>query len=83
LPNLFQAVGVWRSRSRTDESLINDAARLLADCREKFPAAQVRRPSAAILLKRLALIKFVPALGSGRKNDAFRFQWREGKNNLS
>ena len=59
--NLFQAVGVWRSRFRADASLINDAARLLAHCREQFPAAQVRRPSAAILRKRQARIKFVPA----------------------
>jgi hypothetical protein len=59
--NLFKAVGVWRPRLRADASRINDAARLLADCREKFPAAQVCRPAAASLLKRLALIKFVPA----------------------
>ena len=62
--NFFKAIGVLRARFRADNSLINDAARLLVECREHYPATNVRRPTAAILLKRLALIKFLPTADS-------------------
>jgi hypothetical protein len=62
--NIFKAIGALRSRFQADNLLFNDAARLLVECRENYPRANVRRPNAAILLKRLALIKFLPNANS-------------------
>jgi hypothetical protein len=58
--NLFQAFGIWTSRLRADESLLEESARLLAACDPQCAAEQVRKPTAALLLRRLALIKVVP-----------------------
>jgi hypothetical protein len=58
--NLFQAFGIWGSRLRLDDPLIEEAACLLAACQENYPIEQVREPYAAVLLRRLALIKVVP-----------------------
>jgi hypothetical protein len=62
--NIFKAIGVLRARFPADNALINDAARLLVECRENYPATNVHRPSAAILLKRLALVNFLPTADS-------------------
>lgn len=55
--NLFQALGIWQWRLRVDASLIQDASRLLVKCREDVSAKQLRDLRAAMLLKRLQLIK--------------------------
>jgi hypothetical protein len=62
--NLFQALGVWAHRIRAEDSLVEDAARLLAASRPRFPTDQVRKPAAALLLRQLALIKIVPGEGA-------------------
>jgi hypothetical protein len=57
--NLFQALGVWAYRIRADAALIEAASRLLVECQEKCPVMRVAEPAAALLLRRLALIKIV------------------------
>ncbi len=59
--NVVQAFGIWAHRIRVEGSLIADAARLLASCQTRLPVKQVREPAAALLLKRLALIKVIPS----------------------
>jgi hypothetical protein len=63
--NVFEALGVWAHRIRADAGLLDEAARLLAQCETALPAEQVRTPAAAFLLKRLALIKVVRTHESG------------------
>lgn len=58
--NLLEGLGIWVSRLRADQPLIEEASSLLAACRADYPIERVREPAAAILLKRLALIKVVP-----------------------
>jgi hypothetical protein len=58
--NIFQAVGIWAHRIRADTALIEQAARLLILCQTELPVEEVRRPAAALLLRRLALIKATP-----------------------
>ena len=59
--NLLEALGIWVSRLRADQPLIEEASSLLAACRADYPIERVREPAAALLLKRLALIKVVPS----------------------
>jgi hypothetical protein len=56
---VIEALGIWAHRIRAQGSLIQDASRLLASCKTAFPIEQIREPAAALLLKRLALIKVV------------------------
>jgi hypothetical protein len=58
--NVIEAFGIWAHRLRADSSLIEDAALLLAFCEAELPAEEVREPRAALLLRRLGLIKVVP-----------------------
>jgi hypothetical protein len=62
--NLFEGLGVWRWRFRVDGSLIEEASRLLATCKADYPVEEVENPAAALLLRRLALIKVSPSGGS-------------------
>jgi hypothetical protein len=57
--SVLHAVGIWTYRIRYDGSLIEEAASLLFACEERCPAMQVRQPNAALLLRRLGLIKVV------------------------
>lgn len=59
--NVIEAFGIWAHRIRVEGSLIEDASRLLASCETEFPAEQVREPAAALLLRRLSLVKVVPS----------------------
>jgi hypothetical protein len=59
--NVIQAYGIWAHRIRVEGSIIDDAVRVLAACQSGLPAEQVREPTAALLLRRLALIKIVPS----------------------
>jgi hypothetical protein len=54
---VIKALSVWNHRLRADDDLIDEAARLLAECRDGCPIEQVCAPAAAVLLRRLALIK--------------------------
>jgi hypothetical protein len=58
---IFEAVGIWAHRLRADEVLIEEAARLLTLCKSDCPIEKVRVPAAAVLLRRLALIKVMPS----------------------
>src|SRR5262249_21294342 len=58
--NILEAFGIWVSRIRANQSVIEEASCLLADCRADCPIEKVRVPAAVFLLKRLALIKVVP-----------------------
>ncbi|HWG43229.1 MAG TPA: hypothetical protein VN688_10620 [Gemmataceae bacterium] len=58
--NLFEAFGVWGYRLGVAPSSIEEASHLLEACEANYPIEHVREPSAALLLKRLALIKIVP-----------------------
>jgi hypothetical protein len=62
--NVFEAIGIWRSRMRANGTLILEAAHLLAACKDNCPIEEVRGPAAAVLLRRLGLIKAVPAVDS-------------------
>jgi hypothetical protein len=55
--NLFQALGIWQWRLNVDASLVEEASHLLVKCRESVSARHLRNPAAAMLLKRLRLIK--------------------------
>jgi hypothetical protein len=57
--SFLQALGAWTHRLRADESLMREAGSLLEGCLENCPIENVRKPAAAMLLKRLALIKTV------------------------
>jgi hypothetical protein len=58
--NFVQAIGIANSRLRANESRIASAAKLLDACRKICPIENVKDVDAAVLLRRLALIKFVP-----------------------
>jgi hypothetical protein len=73
--NVFRAFAIWGCRIRADASLIDEAAQLLAQCRANYPAEEVVEPAAAVLLRRLGLIKVVTdqdsaALALTRKGSA-------------
>ena len=57
---VFKAIGIWAHRIRVDDATIENAANLLASCRTKLSANDVGDPFAAIVLRRLSLIKVVP-----------------------
>ncbi len=59
--NVLEGLGIWVCRLRADPVLIEEAARLLAACREPYPVEEVREPAAALLLLRLKLIKAAPS----------------------
>jgi hypothetical protein len=58
--NLVHALGDFNSRLRADASRIAAAARLLEACRKFYPIENLKDVEAALLLRRLALIKLVP-----------------------
>lgn len=58
--NILEALGIWLSRIRDNQSVIEEASCLLADCRADYPIEKVRVPAAVFLLKRLTLVKVVP-----------------------
>jgi hypothetical protein len=58
--NVFQALGIWASRIRADGPLLEEASRLVAACNGNCPIEEVREPVAALLLRRLGLIKVIP-----------------------
>lgn len=58
--SLFSAVGIWAHRVRADEAAIKAAAQLLDACQVSQPIDSIRNAEAALLLKRLALIKVLP-----------------------
>jgi hypothetical protein len=57
--SVFQALGLWAYRLRANRSLIEEAAQLLPECSASCPVEEIRTPAAALLLRRLALIKVV------------------------
>lgn len=57
--NLVEALGIWAHRIRADEAMVDEAARCLALCEAGCPPERIREPAAALLLRRLALIKIV------------------------
>jgi hypothetical protein len=59
--NIVEAVGIWAYRIRADGPLVDEAARLLTLCEGGCPPERVREPAAALILRRLALIKVVPS----------------------
>jgi hypothetical protein len=58
--NLFEAFGIWHYRLSVEPSLIEESAHLLEACEPNYPIEHVHEPCAALLLKRLALVKIVP-----------------------
>jgi hypothetical protein len=58
--SVFEALGIWAHRIRTDTAQLEQAARLLVLCQKELPADEVGAPAAAFLLRRLALIKVLP-----------------------
>jgi hypothetical protein len=58
--NFVQALGIANSRLGATDVRIASAARLLESCRQICPIKKVKDAEAAALLRRLALIKFVP-----------------------
>lgn len=83
--NVFEGMGILKTRLEADEALLDAAARLLPACDAPLPVEEVEKPAAAILLRRLNLLKFIPnedssaltltekgyaALGEGRKRSA-------------
>lgn len=58
--NLFRAIGLWRDQIRFTPELLDEAARLLLECREPLPLDGIHVPEAALLLRRLALVKTLP-----------------------
>jgi hypothetical protein len=59
--NLIEAFGIWGYRFRMEVPLIEEASCLLENCQVNCPIENIREPSAALLLKRLSLIKIVPS----------------------
>jgi hypothetical protein len=57
---LLEAIGSWPYLLALSPSLVEKSACLLAACKANVPIDRVRDPHAALLLKRLALIKTVP-----------------------
>jgi hypothetical protein len=58
--NFVQALGVLNSRLRASDACVVAAARMLEACKKTYPIEKVKDADAAVLLRRLALIKFVP-----------------------
>jgi hypothetical protein len=58
--NFVLALSAWSSRLRANAATIASAARLLDASRKNLPIEKVKDVDAAVLLRRLALIKFVP-----------------------
>jgi hypothetical protein len=59
--NLVEAFGIWMHRLRADAEALDQAARLLPECRDGCSShLALRFGAGAILLHRLALIKMVP-----------------------
>jgi hypothetical protein len=58
--NFVQAIGIFGSRLGVNDAGVASAARLLDACRKNYPIENVKDADAAVLLRRLALIKFVP-----------------------
>lgn len=57
--SVLEGLGLWASRLRLDAAILDEAVRLLIACEDRCPATAVRRPHAAILLRRLGLVKIV------------------------
>ena len=56
---VFEAVGIWTHRLKAEASVIEQAARFLVACRAGLPVKQIEAPAAALLLRRLGLIRVV------------------------
>lgn len=55
--NLFSAIGTWRHRLNDDDAIVHVAAEVLRASAAELDLERVRTPHAALLLRRLALIK--------------------------
>lgn len=55
--NIFEAIGIVRSRIRTPGETVTEAMFLLEQCRGRCPLRTVQSPRAVLLLRRLELIK--------------------------
>jgi hypothetical protein len=58
--SVFEGWGILNSRIQTDEALIEAASRTLEDCETACPVEEVTDARAALLLRRLSLIKVIP-----------------------
>lgn len=58
--SVLEGLRAWGWRISANDSLVEDAATFLADCRTDFPIENVREPAAPLMLKRLTLIKIIP-----------------------
>ena len=58
--NFVQAIGIANSRLRASDACVASAAKMLEESRKTYPIEKVKDIDAAVLLRRLALIKFVP-----------------------
>ncbi|MHC5113291.1 MAG: hypothetical protein ACYTGP_02540, partial [Planctomycetota bacterium] len=59
--NVFKGLGTWAHRVRSNAAMIDDASRLLPDAAAGgVPLEDVGNVHAALLLRRLALLKAVP-----------------------
>ena len=58
--SLIQALAAWNSRLAASSGTIRSAAKLLDASRKNLPIEKARDVDAAVLLRRLALIKFIP-----------------------
>lgn len=58
--NVFEALGIWAHRLCVEPGSVEAAARLLEECDPPLPFDRIRDLQAAVLLKRLALVKAVP-----------------------
>jgi ELWxxDGT repeat protein len=54
-------IGIWAYRMRAEGPLVDEAARLLTLCEAACAPERIREPAAALMLRRLALIKVVPS----------------------
>lgn len=59
--SVFEGWGIWNSRIQVDDALIEAASRILVDCETACPVEELTDPSAAVLLRRLSLIKVIPS----------------------
>lgn len=57
---ILEALGMWTNRFGASSACIGEAATMLASCEDPMPIESIRNREAAILLRRLALVKFVP-----------------------
>jgi hypothetical protein len=58
--NVVSALGIWAHRLRADDRLLGEAASVLTLCGEGCPVKQLPHLHAALLLRRLALVKPMP-----------------------